>query len=223
LRTYYNRIAGQSLERLAALSDGIFAVAMTLLVLDLRTPVADAGARFTTPLLWTSQGLGKEVALLGALGDLVPHFLPYVMSFLTLGIFWVGQQTQLNHFSTSNRHLTWIHLAFLLAVSLMPFSTGLLSEFITYRIALVVYWLNLLLLGVALFGSWRYAQRAGLMKDDVTAEIRSATERRIVFYQAFYAFAVLLCVINTYVSIVLLVLMQLNSVIAPRFWRLDRL
>ncbi len=223
MRTYYNRIAGQSLERLAALSDGIFAVAMTLLVLDLRTPVADAGARFTTPLLWTSQGLGKEVALLGALGDLVPHFLPYVMSFLTLGIFWVGQQTQLNHFSTSNRHLAWIHLAFLLAVTLMPFSTGLLSEFITYRIALVVYWLNLLLLGVALFGSWRYAQRAGLMKDDVTAEIRSATERRIVFYQAFYAFAVLLCVINTYVSIVLLVLMQLNSVIAPRFWRLDRL
>ena len=223
MRTYYNRIAGQSLERLAALSDGIFAVAMTLLVLDLRTPVADAGARFTTPSLWTSQGLGKEVALLGALGDLVPHFLPYAMSFLTLGIFWVGQQTQLNHFATSNRHLTWIHLAFLLAVTLMPFSTGLLSEFITYRIALVVYWLNLLLLGVALFGSWRYAQRAGLMKDDVTAEIRSATERRIVFYQAFYAFAVLLCVINTYVSIVLLVLMQLNSVIAPRFWRLDRL
>jgi len=223
MRTYYNRIAGQSLERLAALSDGIFAVAMTFLVLDLHTPVADAGARFTTPSLWTSQGLGKEVALLGALGDLVPHFLPYAMSFLTLGIFWVGQQTQLNHFATSNRHLTWIHLAFLLAVTLMPFSTGLLSEFITYRIALVVYWLNLLLLGVALFGSWRYAQRAGLMKDDVTAEIRSATERRIVFYQAFYAFAVLLCVINTYVSIVLLVLMQLNSVIAPRFWRLDRL
>lgn len=223
MRTYYNRIAGQSLERLAALSDGIFAVAMTLLVLDLRTPVADAGARFTTPLLWTSQGLGKEVALLGALGDLVPHFLPYVMSFLTLGIFWVGQQTQLNHFATSNRHLTWIHLAFLLAVTLMPFSTGLLSEFITYRIALVVYWLNLLLLGVALFASWRYAQRAGLMKDEVTAEIRSATERRIVFYQAFYAFAVLLCVINTYVSIVLLVLMQLNSVIAPRIGPLERL
>jgi TMEM175 potassium channel family protein len=222
MRTYYNRISGQSLERLAALSDGIFAVAMTLLVLDLRTPVADAGARFTTPLLWTSQGLGKELALLGALGDLVPHSLPYVMSFLTLGIFWVGQQTQLNHFTTSNRHLTWIHLAFLLAVSLMPFSTGLLSEFITYRIALVVYWLNLLLLGVALLGSWRYAQRAGLMKDDVTAEICSATERRIVFYQAFYAFAVLLCVINTYVSVVLLVLMQFNSAIAPRFGRLDR-
>ncbi len=55
MSTFYNRIAGQSLERLAALSDGIFAIAMTLLVLDLRTPVADAGARFSTPVLWTSQ------------------------------------------------------------------------------------------------------------------------------------------------------------------------
>jgi uncharacterized membrane protein len=223
MRISYNRIAGQSLERLAALSDGIFAVAMTLLVLDLRTPVADAGARFTTPALWTSQGVAKEMALLSALSALVPHVLPYIMSFLTLGIFWIGQQTQLNHFATSNRHLTWIHLAFLLAVSLMPFSTGLLAEFITYRIALVVYWLNLLLLGVALFASWRYTQRAGLLKEEVTDEIRAATERRIVSYQVFYAVAVLLCVINTYVSIVLLILLQLNSVLAPRIGRLDRL
>ena len=159
MRISYNRIAGQSLERLAALSDGIFAVAMTLLVLDLRTPVADAGARFTTPALWTSQGLGKEMALLSALSALVPHVLPYIMSFLTLGIFWIGQQTQLNHFRTSNRRLTWSHLVFLLAVTLMPFSTGLLAAFITYRLALVVYWFNLLILGVALFISWRYAQR----------------------------------------------------------------
>lgn len=223
MRLSYNRIAGQSLERLAALSDGIFAVAMTLLVLDLRTPVAEAGARFTTPVLWTSQGLGKEMALLIALSALVPHVLPYIMSFLTLGIFWIGQQTQLNHFETSNRHLTWIHLAFLLTVSIMPFSTGLLAEFITYRIALVMYWLNLLLLGIALFASWRYAQRAGLLKEEVTDEIRTATERRIVFYQAFYAVAVLLCVITTYVSIVLLILLQLNSVLAPRIGLLDRL
>lgn len=221
MKIVYNRIAGQSLERLAALSDGIFAVAMTLLVLDLHTPLADAGARITMPALWTNQGLGKELALLAALGNLVPHFLTYVMSFLTLGIFWVGQQTQFTYFVTSNRHLTWIHLTFLFAISLMPFSTGLLAEFITYRIALGIYWLHLLVLGCILFASWQYAQRAGLLKDEVTEEIRTATTRRIVIYQILYAFAALLCIVNTYISIVLLILMQLNSAIAPRFGRLD--
>jgi uncharacterized membrane protein len=57
------------------------------------------------------------------------------MSFLTLGIFWVGQQAQLSTFTRSDRALTWIHLTFLLTVTLMPFSTGLLAEDTTYRLA----------------------------------------------------------------------------------------
>jgi TMEM175 potassium channel family protein len=212
MRTYYNRIAGQSLERIAALSDGIFAVAMTLLVLDLHVPVSIISNHITT-----EQDLWKALVQLG------PNLLPYLMSFLTLGIFWVGQQTQLNYFKQSNRHLTWIHLAFLLAVTLMPFSTGLLAAFITFRVALVVYWLNIVLLGGMLFTSWRYAQHAQLMKDEVTAEIFAANERRIVIAQSLYAFGALLCIISTYVSIGFIVLVQLNYAIAPRFGRLDRL
>ncbi len=107
----YNAIAGQSVERLAALSDGLFAVAMTLLVLDLKVPAGRA--------------IESDQALLAALGELAPRLMIYLMSFLTLGIFWVGQQTQLSHFARSDRHLTWIHLAFLFTISLMPFSTAL--------------------------------------------------------------------------------------------------
>jgi uncharacterized membrane protein len=209
MSTFYNRIAGQNLERLAALSDGIFAVAMTLLVLDLHVPAS--GAIHSEPDLWH------------ALVKLSPSLLTYFMSFLTLGIFWVGQQTQLNHFARSDRHLAWIQLAFLLAVSLTPFSTALLAAFITYRIALVVYWFNILLLGAVLFGSLQYASRAGLVKDEVTVEMRSALERRIVIAQALYAFGALLCVVNTYVSIAVIVLVQLNYAIAPRIRPLDRL
>jgi len=150
-RTNYNRIAGQNLERLAALSDGIFAVAMTLLVLDLHVPAHDA--------------IQSEQALANALLAFSPRLLTYFMSFMTLGIFWLGQQTQLNHFARSDRNLAWIHLGFLLAVALMPFSTALLAEYITYRLALIVYWLNLLCLGVMLFASIRYGARAGLMKE----------------------------------------------------------
>lgn len=216
MRTYYNRIAGQNLERLAALSDGIFAVAMTLLVLDLRVPV---NTITTLPIT----DLAKEQYLLSALIKLGPNILPYVMSFLTLGIFWVGQQTQLNFFSKSDRYLTWINLTFLLAVTLMPFSTGLLAAYISLRVALVVYWLNILLLGSIIFLSWRYARRAGLLKDEVTPEIFAANQRRIVIAQSLYAFGALLCIINTYVSMCFIMLVQLNYALAPRFWRLDRL
>src|SRR5215510_3544037 len=142
MQTTYNRIAGQSLERLAALSDGVFAVAMTLLVLDLRAPVVEA--------------VRNEGDLRHALVGLAPRLLMYLMSFLTLGIFWAGQQTQLNYFARADRDLSWIHIAFLAAVALMPFTTTLLAEHVTSRIALLVYWVNVLLPGLILYASWAY-------------------------------------------------------------------
>jgi uncharacterized membrane protein len=202
--TLYNKIQGQSLERLAALSDGIFAVAMTLLVLDLHVPLKEA--------------VHSEGELRAALIALAPQFIAYLMSCLTLGIFWAGQQTQLNHIERGNRDLTWIHIGFLFVVSVLPFSTRLLAEFIEYRTALLMYWVNLLALGVILYASWRYATRAGLLKDDIPVEIRRAIRRRIVFAQALYAVAAALCFFSNYWSIGLIVLLQLNYAIAPRFW-----
>jgi uncharacterized membrane protein len=223
MKVYYHHIAGHSLERLAALSDGIFAVAMTLLVLDVRVPASNAvHAVATAQPLWSANAFTPEFELWSALAPILPNLLSYALGFLTLGMFWVGHQTQLNHFDHSNRHLTWIQLTFLLAVSVMPFSTGLLAAHITTRTALIVYWLNLLLLGLLLVASWRYAHSAKLVKEETTAELRDAFERRIVVAQVLYAISVSLCVINTYVSIVAIVLLQLNSAIAPRIFPLDR-
>jgi uncharacterized membrane protein len=142
----YRQIAGVSLERLAALSDGIFAVAMTLLVLGLSVQSASqvaAAQHLTGPL--TEGQLWDHV-----LRPLGPHLLIYLMSFLTLGVFWVGQQTQVNHLRRSNRDFTWIQLVFLLCVVLMPFSTALVADYITHQLAIVVYWLNIALLGAIL-------------------------------------------------------------------------
>lgn len=198
----YNEITGQSLERLAALSDGIFAVAMTLLVLDLHLPARE---------LIHSQG-----ELWHTLSEAVPQLISYLLSFMTLGIFWNGQQAQLNSFSRSDRHLSWIHIAFLFAVSLMPFSTRLLAGYIEYRSVLLAYWGNILLLGVVLYGSWRYARRAGLLRESVTHDRQCAMERRIVVGQGLYAFGACLCFINTYVSIAFIVLVQLNFALGLR-------
>jgi uncharacterized membrane protein len=208
-QTAYNQIAGHSVERLAAISDGIFAVAMTLLVLDLRAPAHEF--------------IRSELDLLHALLMMFPQFIAYLMSFLTLAIFWNGQQAQLNVFARTNRHLTWIHMGFLFAVSIMPFSTKLLAEYIDYRTALLCYWGNVFLLGIVLYCSWRYASRAGLLKDNTPAETCQAVVRRIVGAQALYAVGAALCVVNTYVSIGVIVLVQLNFAVAPRIRWLSRI
>jgi len=91
VKASYDQIAGQSVERLAAPSDGIFAVAMTLLVLDLRASAAAA--------------VHSECDLWHTLVALSPQLIMYMMTFLTLGIFWVGQQTQLNYLSRSHHRV----------------------------------------------------------------------------------------------------------------------
>jgi uncharacterized membrane protein len=138
------------------------------------------------------------------------------MTFMTLGIFWVGQQTQLNHLTRSDRSLSWMHILFLFAVSMMPFSTMLLAGFIAYRIALLVYWVNLLLLGGTLYFTWVCAQGLGLVRDDISPAVATAIKRRILIGQTLYAGGALLCLVNTYVSIGFIVLVQLNYAVAPR-------
>ncbi len=202
MTTAYNRIAGQSVERIAALSDGVFAIAMTLMVLDLRVPATEA--------------VHSEHDLWRALVAISPRLLMYIMSFLTLGIFWVGQQTQLNHLSRADRGLSWIHLVFLFGVTLTPFSTMLLAEYPAYRTALIIYWLNILFLGAALYASWMCAIDKHLTKHDLPPEAPVAIKRRIVIAQALYGFGALLCVFSTYWSVAFIVLVQLNYAIAPR-------
>jgi uncharacterized membrane protein len=209
MQTQYNQIAGQNAERLAALSDGVFAVAMTLLVLDVHAPALEP--------------IHSEEDLYRALLELLPRILVYMMSFLTLGIFWVGQQTQLNHLARSDRNLTWLHLGFLFFVSLMPFSTQFMASFMTFRTALIFYWLNILLLGTMLFLAWQYSIRAGLASDSTDGERVRWISRRIVIAQCLYAFGALLCVISTYWSLAFILIVQINYAIAPRVRLLSEL
>lgn len=222
MSTWYHRISGRSVDRLAALSDGIFAVSMTLLVLDLHVRDIAGLLRRQRPL-WDAATHGSEIALLGELEHLAPRLLVYLLSFLTLGMFWIGQQTQLTNLTTSNRHLTWIHLTFLMMVSLMPFSTALLTEYVTLRVALVEYWLHLLVLGLILLGALRYAERAGLINDDEDAvAMPRAVRRRIVVAQALYVVGVLIGLANTYAAIAFIVLVQLDFALEPRIRPLGR-
>jgi uncharacterized membrane protein len=204
----YNAIAGTSAGRLAALSEGVFAVAMTLLVLDIRVPATGT--------------IHGELDLWRAVVALSPRLIMYVMSFMTPGIFWVGQQTQLDHLAQTNRSLTWIHLGFLFAVSITPFSTTLLAQFTAYRSALLIYWVNILVLGAFLYFSWVCALDSGVVKANMPSSVSGAIKRRILVAQALYAFGALLCAVSTRWSIAFIVIVQLNYALAPHLPRHGR-
>lgn len=178
---------------------------MTLLVLDLHAPALDL--------------IHSEAQLQTQLIKMAPRLLPYLMSFLTLGIFWTGQQAQLRYFTKGDRHLTWIHLGFLLFVTLIPFTTQLLAGFITYRTALLIYWFNIFVLGMILWASWKYARRAKLTSEEATDGVDRALMNRIFVAQLLYAASAACCFFSTYLSIGLIVLIQLDYAIAPRFRR----
>lgn len=201
----YNRMAGKNLGRLEALSDGVFAVAMTLLVLDLKIP--------------TAQAIHSEAGLWAALLALSPKLLTYLMSFVTLGIFWLGQQAQFNLLERSNRDVVWVHIAFLMIVCLIPFSTALLSDFMEYRVALLAYWSNIFLLGLLLLLGWRLARHFRTEKPDLPEGIDRTIYRRIIVAQILYALGAALCVFSPYWSVAAIVILQLNYAVALRIGR----
>jgi uncharacterized membrane protein len=194
----YNQIAGQRVGRVEALADGVVAIAITLLVLDIRVPVSDA--------------IATEADLIAAFGGLLPKLLVYFLSFMTLGIFWTGHATQFHFIRQSDRKLNWISLFFLLFVSILPFTTAFLGQYIEFRFAVGVYWLNILLLGVFLYLHWTYAVGHGFvtLTDAERAPIDAAIRRRIIIAQTLYAAAALLAFVNTYLSIAVIILIQLN-------------
>ena len=206
----YNRFSGQSLDRLTSLSDGVFAVAMTLLVLDLRVPVGLAASKASEHGLWD------------ALLKLGPSFAAYLLSFTMLGTFWLAQHTLLSIFDRCDRTLTWIHLGFLFVVSLLPFSAALLAHYVHLRLAVGAYWLNILLLGVMLEWGARYGRKA-FLSDDAQAAARLTTfRRRILIAQTLYALAALICFVNTQASVIALAIVQLYFIVSPRLPRIGR-
>ena len=206
---HYNVFAGGDVGRIEALSDGIFAFAATVLVLDFRAP--------------EPADVHSETELLMALAASAHRLLPWLLSLLTLGIFWVAQQTQLSQLARSNRDLTWLHLVFLAIITVLPFSTRLLADFFTYRTAFLIYWANIFLLGVAVYVTWAYAERAKLIREDAPKGLLSAFRKRIIIAQSLYAVGALVGLLSVPFGLTLIILVQLNYAIAPRLPFLSRL
>jgi uncharacterized membrane protein len=128
-------------HRIEALADGIFAIAMTLMVLNLALPEAGKGL----PELHT--------LLIGQLDK----FLCYAVSFVVLAVLWIRHHEQSHYIKrTDGRHL-WINIVFLMFVGLVPFSTSLVGDFPNEPVAEVFFGLNIFVLGALLLCNWAYA------------------------------------------------------------------
>jgi uncharacterized membrane protein len=194
----YNALSGRSVERLLTLVDGVFAVAMTLLVLDLRLPSGDVS---TNDALWTS------------LTDLGPQVAAYALSFTMLGTFWLAVHTVLAQARGSDRTLAWAVLCFLFFVTTLPFSASTLADHVHLALAVVLYWLNLLMLGVTLgWQTWHLAS-AELATDGTALRL---VRRRLVLAQSLYAAAAVLCFVSPVAAILGLAAVQLFFMISPR-------
>lgn len=127
-------------HRLEALTDGIFAVAMTLLVIELKIP------EMAHPR--------TEAQFLGALGHLIPKFIAWLISFFVLAIFWVSHHRFFHFVHRVDAKLSWLTIYYLACVSLMPFSSALAGEHAGLLSSQIFYSVNMMLLGgVALLKS----------------------------------------------------------------------
>lgn len=168
--------------RTEAFSDGVFAIAITLLVLDIRVPEEDFED------LW--RGIVHQW----------PAYLGYVTSFLTIGWIWLAHHGIFRRLRYANRQVMTINLLLLMAVSFLPYPTRLVAEGIrndeAERAAVIFYGLSLLAIAVLFSALWgAVAQDRELLKPEVTDEevraIAVASSPSIGFYAALMALAII--------------------------------
>jgi uncharacterized membrane protein len=120
----------QALERLVFFSDAVFAIAITLLILEVHVPVLPRGA--------------SDTAYLQALADLLPSFIGYIVSFWVVGMFWIGHHRAFSMASRHSRGMLGWNLFLLGIIAFMPFATAFFSLNAAGRVPTLFYCVTLL-------------------------------------------------------------------------------
>ncbi len=198
--------AGLSKGRLEALTDGVFAIVLTLLVLDIRVP--------EIPPAMVSEELMTRLFLLW------PKILGYAISFVILGVYWVGHHAIFHYIRRSDRVLLWLNMFFLMAVAFVPFSAALFSAYGRQPTAVRIYGYNQLAAGLCLYAQWWHATRGHRLVDhDLDRRVIRAAGVRILTAPALYLGAIALASVQP-------VLSTLTYLLVPLFYilpgRIDR-
>ncbi|HVB79246.1 MAG TPA: TMEM175 family protein [Candidatus Binataceae bacterium] len=179
--------------RVATLADGIFAIALTLLVLDLH-----------------AQHAATQTQLLSQLRGLAPQFAAFVISFAVLGVFWYGHHMELHFIVRSDRVHLGITLAFLLTIACVPFSASLLGRNYQFPLAATIYGVNLCLAGMVRYAHWVYATAGYRLVDPSTdPEMIRYVRRIFLLVPMLYLVAAALAWLSTIVAFVCFALIPL--------------
>ena len=178
---------GLQTARLEAFSDGVFAIAVTLLVLEIVVP-----AHF------------KDHPL-RALIDQWPSYLAYLVSFSTIGAVWLAHTAITEYLHRADAVLLRLNLLLLMVVSFLPFPTRLLAESITERdaerVSATVYGINLFLASVLVSVLWRYAVHERLVRPDAADEEVQTLTKRLTPGLAGYLVVIVLGVFLPFVAV----------------------
>jgi uncharacterized membrane protein len=164
-------------SRIEALSDGVFSITMTLLILEIKVPPLSS----------------DDTTTIQKLLQLGPLFENYFISFIVLGLFWVRHQMQFKDIRFADRNLMWINIFFLMFVAIIPFTTSMMVEYTNNHISIQVYCVNLIILGLLLIVHWEYAIRGYRLVDKNLdmRELRFTTKAQFMVPTLFFITAIL--------------------------------
>ncbi|HET7226614.1 MAG TPA: TMEM175 family protein [Candidatus Eisenbacteria bacterium] len=203
--------APMSTARVEAFSDGVFAIAATLLVLELRMPELPA-----------------EAVARGALAAEVVHEWPklvsYVISFSIVGFFWVGHHLMFHYVRRTDRNFLFLNNVFLMLVAFMPYPSDLLGRYGGTRLAVTLYGGTLVAIGLVYVGLWRYATgRHRLVDSELSPRLIRRVSAIILAAPIVNALAVGVGLIQPRASLVLFLLVPLSYIVPGPVNRMMRM
>lgn len=195
-----------SKNRIETLTDAVFAVVMTLLVLDISVPQISSHYAATGGAV-----IGAE--LLKRLLDLWPKILSFGISFILLAIYWMAHHRQFHYIKHSDRTLVWINIIFLMATCLLPFSTSLFGEYREQQISIIVYGGNSIIIALILCIQWWYAtsRHSRLVDENLDPVIKTTSPRRLVFGMIVYLIAIGISFLYIHLSVFLFALILIPA------------
>ena len=202
--------AGRDTDRLEAFTDAIIAIAITLLVLDIKVPSREANE--------------SNQALWHALGDIWPNYFGYALSFIVLGIMWVNHHHIFQYIARTNHTFMIINVFFLLCVSFLPFPTALVAENIGHegaQTATIVYTGWFVVTAIFYNLIWRYPQRAGLIDEAADPAAIAAINRAFNLGPPSYFIAFVVAFISPTASLIIMTTLAMLYAL-PSGWLLLR-